>query len=115
MGSGIGFSCGSSNLSNSYGGPDKRGFGAGTIQPPNPNPYKYKIRMSVAYNNHWMVMIRYEGCTTFDGDKLMIMNVDPYTLNSIDPHFLTEQHYVIARFQPNNKGFKLAKIVIKQL
>lgn len=80
------------------------------IVPPNPNPNKFSIIKVEKIDSYWIAEIRYSGCTTFGGHKLLLMNKDPNSCWTIDPHLLSEDHCVIARFRPNKMGWKLARI-----
>ncbi len=81
---------------------------------PNPNPTKFECIKAEVVNNHTIAEIVYSGCTTFEGRKLLVLS-KPLTLSEIndmsklDPHFLNDTHIVVARFVPNEQGWKLAR------
>jgi hypothetical protein len=58
-----------------------------------------------------IVEAEYTGCTTFNGRKLMILKTDKKIGSKpLDPHLLGKEHPVIARFEPNTNGRRLAKM-----
>jgi hypothetical protein len=77
-----------------------------------PDPYKFKITHIEHYNDNTIIKAVYEGCLTFGGDKLMLLKgwycYDDF--ETLDPHFLDEKYAVIARFIPNEDGWKMARI-----
>lgn len=84
------------------------------IKTPNPNPRLFRIINRERIGDYTIVEARYYGCTTFDGCKLMLLksNKVPYPL---DPHLLGGNHPVIARFEPNENGWKLARLCALEL
>jgi hypothetical protein len=106
MGLGIGFSSGRSGSSrqecNSY------------IQPPNPNPFKHKVINRLDIGDFSILLVKYEGCTTYGGYKLLlcrdyIKNAGLDNNGGLDPHILGKGHMVIARFAPTEDGLEMAK------
>ncbi len=80
---------------------------------PNPNPNKFTILKEVVLNNKSILLVHYKGCTTFGGEKLILLKNKWNKTNTLDPHFLSKNHVVLARFEPNIKGWKLAKLCAK--
>ncbi len=76
---------------------------------PNPNKYKFNIVKEEIINNKSILLVRYEGCTTFNGLKLLLLKNIWNNKKALDPHFLDEKHIVLARFEPNEIGWKLAR------
>lgn len=75
-----------------------------------PDPYKFTIIEREIVNCYTIVLARYEGCSNFGGDKLMLCDaIIPYDIETLDPHFI-EGHHIIARFIPTETGKKLARI-----
>ena len=74
---------------------------------PNPNPYFCKIiKKERTSGGLWIVTVLYYNCTTFSGKKLLLMTKEPAI--PIDPHIL-EDGVVIARFEPTERGYNMAK------
>ena len=80
------------------------------IKSPNPNPYKFFILNKEVIGNYSIVEARYIGCTTFNGSKLMLVKNDKPIRTKLDPHLLGDGHSVIARFEPNENGWRLARL-----
>lgn len=55
-----------------------------------------------------ILLVKYEGCETFGGNKLMIYAGVYEKTETLDPHFF-ENHPVVARFVPNNAGWEMAR------
>lgn len=87
---------------------------AAKIEAPNPNPAKYKIILSEYYRDFLVLMIEYEGCTNYEGKKILVFQgVTLETLlkqGTIDPHFSNNStyHSPIARFLPTVMGLHYA-------
>ena len=86
----------------------------GDPNPPNPDPMQFDIVSPRKSGRYEVLLVRYKGCTTFGGLKLLVVRDlcnDPRTL---DPHF-HEGGPVVARFEPNGQGHELAYAVIHVL
>lgn len=82
----------------------------------NPNPHNFKVRWAEVHNGHTVMMVNYPNCTTFGGDKLLLLRgIWPPTMRKLDPHFLDGNHPVIARFLPNKEGVLLAIAAARSL
>lgn len=75
-----------------------------------PDPYKFTIVEREVVAGNTIIVARYEGCKTFDGLKMMLIRGEPTITETLDPHFLDEEYPVVARFQPNQQGWILARI-----
>jgi hypothetical protein len=76
----------------------------------NPNPYRFRVIWAEVHNGHTVMMVNYPNCTTFNGDKLLLLRgIWPITMRKLDPHFLDALHPVIARFLPTTEGIFLAR------
>jgi hypothetical protein len=77
-----------------------------------PDPEKYKVEHAEWVGGNTIVMANYGG-ETFGGKKLMVLRgkICAENRKTLDPHFLNENHVVVARFQPTDEGMKLARIV----
>jgi hypothetical protein len=64
-------------------------------------------------------MIVYPGCTTYEGRKILVFeNSNLFELrvrDRIDPHFSGKSFAPVARFEPTDRGWKLARIVAAAL
>lgn len=78
-------------------------------QSPNPQPNKFTILKKKNVGKYQIVEIKYEGCTTFGGRKLLLMKKEKIG-SYLDPHLLGNNHPVIARFEPNENGWKMAML-----
>jgi hypothetical protein len=75
-----------------------------------PDPTQFKIQSIQHVNGNTIVVANYGG-KTFNGDKLMVLKGIFTEFTTLDPHFLNEEYPVFARFQPNEEGLQLAKLV----
>lgn len=78
---------------------------------PNPNPYHFEIRKIQKVGNSMSVLwVHYPHCTTFDGNKVMILNMPHHEVKNLvklDPHF-DEKGVLVARFRPTEGGWQAA-------
>jgi len=80
----------------------------------NPDPSRYDILRSEQVGKFLVVMLRYHGCTNYEGVKVMVYA--DCTLKQlcaqkrIDPHFAESKkfHSPIARFVPTEDGWEMA-------
>lgn len=99
--------------------------GCSCPQPPNPNPLLYSIiKVQKIGNKFEIAEVKYKGCTTFNGRKLLLLRRNIliekdghyyYKVEKIDPHLLGEDHIVMARFEPTEEGWELAELCAKHL
>lgn len=77
---------------------------------PNPNKFRFDILQIEAGENWDIVLVEYPDCTTFDGQKLLLVVHGTITkdMNELDPHFF-EDSVIFARFKPDKKGLELAR------
>ena len=89
--------------------------------PQNPNPEFYTLRRAERVGKFLLLMIRYHGCTNYEGDKILVFEdtdlTDLINQGSIDPHFCNNKKYKspIARFIPTEKGWFMAKDFCKSM
>lgn len=79
---------------------------------PNPNPHKFSVVKILQLKNYLIVELKYFGCTTYDGHKLMIFKTTKTNFLKrvvVDPHFLGDKNDPIARFAPTQNGWYMAK------
>lgn len=82
--------------------------------PPNPNPMKWKTISKEKIGDYIIQEVKYHGCTTFNGHKLVLMRKEPL-FGELDPHLLGTHHYVMARFEPTEEGWALARLCAENL
>lgn len=82
---------------------------------PNPSPYKFTIESIEHHNGNTIVLARYDGCTTFNGFKLMLLRGEFSLFTKLDPHILGNDHPVVARFEPTETGYNLAILCANEL
>lgn len=80
----------------------------------NPNPNKFKILKTEQVGKFLIAKIQYPDATNYEGVKVLVFEgVSDLLLRSskkIDPHFCDGSHLSpIARFEPTEKGWELAK------
>lgn len=90
------------------------------ITPPNPDPTKYKILKYVEIKKYLVIEILYKGCTNFEGRKLLVFECTIKQLKKqkfIDPHFDDSADFIspIARFEPTDKGWKMALALVNNM
>lgn len=91
--------------------------------PANPNPSDYKIVYSVEGYGHLAIEIKYNGCTNYEGKKLLVFknttlsNLQIRNNCKIDPHFSDNKNWIspIARFEPTREGWELALKIMKEI
>lgn len=77
-----------------------------TITPPNPNPKNFEILDTRRVNGYYILVIRYHGCTNYEGNKILVFDGPPPE-GEIDPHFLNGSN-LLARFVPTIEGLRQA-------
>ena len=96
------FSCGSIQ---------NESYNKNTKTSPNPNKYNFEIKKELCKtNNHYLLLVNYPDCTTFNGDKLIIIKGE-LPDKELDPHFF-ENGNVIARFKPDKEGEELGILLM---
>ena len=84
-------------------------FSDSKYEPPNPDPKNFKILAVTAINIKRPIVLvdaHFPGCTTFDGNKLMVFEgtlKEFSDLKELDPHF-TETNKLLARFPATQEG-----------
>lgn len=86
---------------------------------PNPDPKRYSIKRMHKKGDFLIIKINYPDCTNFEGNKILVYKgctiVDLVQQGSIDPHFSDskEFHSPIARFKPDDEGWKMAEFFVE--
>ena len=87
--------------------------------PPNPNPRSYEVLEAHRVGRALVVRVRYHGCTTFEGVKVLLYTdvslEELLAPQHIDPHFSEDRRLPspVARFEPSQSGWELALAVAK--
>lgn len=78
----------------------------------NPNPSKFKVLKEEHLERGMILLVNYEGCTTFNGNKLLLLRcrIDLKYFAKLDPHLLGDGHIVCARFEPTEEGWNMARM-----
>ena len=78
---------------------------------PNPDPYNFRLVRILKIGDYKIVLANYPDCTTFGGDKILLFHKSAFNTNAtkLDPHFCEGQWSPLARFKPNDEGFRMAK------
>jgi len=91
----------------------------GVSPPGNPDPLNYEILRSQQVGRHLVVEVKYLDCTNYEGRKIMVysnLTISNLILQKVvDPHFTVSDKFrsPIARFEPTDRGWKLALAVAK--
>jgi len=56
--------------------------------PPNPNPLRFQVQREEVVAGKSLLLVKYAGCTTFDGTKLLLLKRKWARGESLDPHLL---------------------------
>jgi hypothetical protein len=75
---------------------------------PNPNPLAYFVKKKLSFANATLLMVKYVGCTNFEGNKILVFQGDVTPAGGLDPHFDETGESPIARFKPTDEGLALA-------
>ena len=80
----------------------------------NPNPYNFKVIEAEQHQEYIILKVNYPDCKNYEGNKVLIYKAtlkDILNQKSLDPHFSDNKEKVspIARFTPDDKGWKMAK------
>lgn len=76
---------------------------------PNPNPSNYVIREKVEFDNGYVLLVKYRGCTNFEGLKIMVYEGKYKHEDYLDPHFQEGvESSPVARFRPDHLGWERA-------
>lgn len=78
--------------------------------------YEYELLEEEQYTHFSIILVKYHGVDfpSFDGKKLLLVRL-PFNKYKLDPHLLGNNHPVIARFEPNNIGWELARLCVRSM
>ncbi len=81
----------------------------GTPAPaPNPDPSRWTLLERADYPHGSVMRVRYHDCTNFEGEKVMVYRGIKKAMVDLDPHFSENPESPIARFRPDDVGWKMA-------
>lgn len=75
---------------------------------PNPNPSRWTPLEVKEYRNGYVMRVRYHDCTNFEGIKVIVYRGKYKPREHLDPHFYDGKDAPIARFRPDDEGWKMA-------
>jgi hypothetical protein len=76
---------------------------------PNPNPLRWKLLEKAVFEDSYVLKIKYLDATNFDGVKIMVYR-GKYSRQTLerDPHFREGEDSPVARFRPDEEGWRMA-------
>jgi hypothetical protein len=76
----------------------------------NPDPSNFVIIKSERINDYLLILINYPDCTNYEGNKILVYDklFAFSNITKIDPHFFDQNDSPIARFEPTDRGWKMA-------
>ena len=78
----------------------------------NPDPNKFKVIRELEVNNFFISEVYYPNCTNYEGRKILVTKKSISNVKCLDPHF-TKDSDLIARFVPDEYGWKCATLLVK--
>lgn len=75
---------------------------------PNPSPDKWTLLDLFQYDGAHVLVVQYEGCTNYEGKKVMVYSGRYHPVARLDPHFNQWLKSPIARFPPTDRGIYMA-------
>ncbi len=89
---------------------------------PNPDPKKCHIEWAYTNGVCTLVMVHYEGCTNFEGKKILLYNASLKKIETEKFHFGLDPHFSkgfrlhpIARFEPTDRGKQMGIMMCQAL
>lgn len=88
----------------------------------NPNPSNWKVQKAVEHGIYLIVQLQYPDCANYEGSKILVFEnltlVELVNQKKVDPHFFKGNKKFrspIARFEPTERGWKMAETFVKAL
>lgn len=92
------------------------------IKDGNPDPSNWKILKAQEHGKFLILMMEYPDCTNYEGKKILVFEdvtmIDLVNQKMIDPHFFPKNPKFkspIARFEPTDRGWKMAEKFVRAL
>lgn len=82
---------------------------------PNPSPDNFEIMDVFNYTSAYVLVVKYTGCTNYEGLKIIVIEGEYSKPERLDPHFSKTGLDIIARFKPSSKGLHLANQLAQSL
>lgn len=86
----------------------------GTPIPGDPDPERFTIVSTERIGRLHLSVLRYEGCTNFEGRKVLLTEWSPQDRMVIDPHF-AQGSGILARFEPTGEGIAAGRLLAEAL
>lgn len=86
----------------------------GTPSAGDPDPRRFSIVGTERIGDLWLSTLHYDGCTNFEGRKVLLTTWDPRDRMTIDPHFAAGSG-ILARFEPSPDGLTAARLLATML
>ena len=80
-----------------------------------PDPSRWKLLVKKQYAYGYVLMVKYQGCTNFEGKKVMVYRGQFTERTVLDPHFADGDESPLVRLKPDDYGWELANIIAKSL
>lgn len=88
----------------------------------NPDPFNWKFVKVEERGKYLILMMEYPDCTNYEGKKILVFEnatlIELVNQKMIDPHFFpgnTKYKSPIARFEPTDRGWKMALMFVSTL
>ena len=75
---------------------------------PNPSPERWELLRILEFKYAHVMKVRYLDCTNYEGVKVMVFAGAYHARKILDPHFDETDTSPIARFRPDDEGWRLA-------
>jgi hypothetical protein len=82
---------------------------------PNPSPERWTMLDKQSFNNGYVLKVKYHDCTNFEGVKIIVFRGVYREWKILDPHFSESYEAPIARFKPDDEGWRMAVELAKSL
>lgn len=82
---------------------------------PNPSPDRWELLEKYIGAKGYALKVRYTGCTNYEGVKVMVYEGAYLPRKSLDPHFQPDNNAPIARFRPDETGWRRATQMVDTL
>ena len=73
-----------------------------------PDPARFTVEAVFQCPHAHAIKVRYHGCTTYEGLKIMVLPGQWHDRRHLDPHFSEDAGSPLARFRPTEEGWAAA-------
>lgn len=80
-----------------------------------PNPKNCTVIETLLFPNATLLRVKYNGCSNFEGEKILVYDGYFTPSGTLDPHFSDFYVCPIARFKPDERGLQMAINFCKSL